>query len=123
LARSVDIPFKNADGSSVELTYDASQQAFQNAILSGTKQFTYTAPVGASIAAGGAETLLSRSGWVASASSTSPYGDVPSNAIDGNLGTRWSGGHGMANGDWFQIDMGSPQTFSGLLVDSAGSTG
>jgi O-glycosyl hydrolase len=123
LAKSVDIPFKNADGSSVQLTYNAGQQAFQNAILSGTKQFTYTAPVGASLAAGGAETLLSRSSWVATASSTSPYGDATSKAIDGDLSTRWSGGHGMANGDWFQVDMGSPQTFSGLLIDSAGSTG
>jgi O-glycosyl hydrolase len=123
LARSVDIPFQNADGSRVQLSYDASQAGFQNAILAGTKQFTYTAPVGASIAAGGPETLLSRSGWVATASSTSPYGDVTSKAIDGDLGTRWSGGHGMANGDWFQVDMGSAQTFSGLLIDSAGSTG
>jgi O-glycosyl hydrolase len=123
LARSVDIPFDNPDGSQVQLTYDASQQAFQNAIFSGAQQFTYTAPVGASIAAGGSETLVSRSGWVATASSTSPYGDLTSNAIDGDLGTRWSGGHGMANGDWFQVDMGSPQTFSGLLIDSAGSTG
>ena len=123
LARSVDIPFHNADGSHVQLTYNSAQQAFQNTILSGTKQFTYTAPVGASIAAGGTETLLSRSGWTASASSTSPSGDVPSKAIDGDLGTRWSGGHGMANGDWFQVDMGSLQAFSGLLVDSASSTG
>ncbi|MDX6515809.1 MAG: glucosylceramidase, partial [Gaiellaceae bacterium] len=123
LARSVDIPFKNSDGSDVQLTYNAGQQAFQNTIASGTKQFTYTAPVGASIAAGGPETLLSRSGWTASASSTSPWGDVPAKAIDGDLGSRWSGGHGMANGDWFQVDMGSARAFSGLLIDSAGSTG
>ena len=123
LARSVDIPFANPDGSRVQLTYDAGQQAFQNSILSATKQFTYTAPVGASLAAGGTETLLSRAGWVATASSTSPDGDVTSKAIDADLSTRWSGGHGMASGDWFQVDMGSPQTFSGLLIDSAGSTG
>jgi O-glycosyl hydrolase len=123
LARSVDIGFMNLDGSRVQLSYDASQEAFQNAILSGTRQFTYTAPVGATIAAGGAETLLSRSGWTASASSTSPYGDVPANAIDGDSSTRWSSGHGQSNGDWFQVDMGSPQSFSGLLIDSAANTG
>jgi O-glycosyl hydrolase len=123
LARSVDIPFENPDGSKIQLTYNASQEAFQNAILSGTRQFTYTVPVGATIAAGGTETLLSRAGWTVSASSTSPYGDIPANAIDGNAGTRWSSGHGQSNGDWFQVDMGAPQSVSGLLIDSAGSTG
>jgi O-glycosyl hydrolase len=123
LARSVDIPFDNLDGSKVQLTYNASQQAFQNSIVSGTRQFTYTVPVGATIAAGGTETLLSRTGWTASASSTSPYGDVPANAIDGDAATRWSSGQGQSNGDWFQVDMGSPQAVSGLLIDSAGNTG
>jgi O-glycosyl hydrolase len=119
LAQSVDIPF----GNGVQLTYNASQLAYQSEILSGTKEFTYSLPAGAQIGAGGAETNLNRSGWTASASSTSPYGDVPSKAIDGDLGTRWSSGHGQASGDWFQVDMGSPQTFSGLLIDSASSSG
>jgi O-glycosyl hydrolase len=121
LARSVDIPFENVDGSKVQLTYNASQEAFQNSILSGTTQFTYTLPVGATIAAGGAETPLSRTGWTVSASSSS--GDVPANAIDGDASTRWSSRQGQSNGDWFQVDMGSPQAVSGLLIDSAANTG
>jgi O-glycosyl hydrolase len=120
LARSVDIPF---DQDHFQLTYNSAQEQFQNTIVSGSRQFTYTAPVGSSIAAGGTETTLSRTAWTASASSESPYGDVASHAIDGDVSTRWSGGHGMANGDWFQVDMGSPQTFSGLSIDSATSTG
>lgn len=121
LAQSVDIPFTNADGSRVLLTWDSAQAGYQHAILSGARQFAYTLPVGASLSAGGAETLIPRTGWTASASSTSPYGDVPRNAIDGNLDTRWSSGHGMASGDWFQVDMGATQNISGLLIDSAGS--
>jgi uncharacterized repeat protein (TIGR02543 family) len=62
---------------------------------------------------------LPRTGWVASAST----GGSPGNAIDGNLGTRWSTGVSQANGQWFQVDMGSAQTFSRIVMDATGSAG
>src|SRR5439155_22661816 len=75
------------------------------------------------ISIGGAtgETPLSRAGWIATASS-SAGGDVPSNALDGDIGTRWSTGAAMANGMFFQVDMRAPQTFDQVTLDAAAST-
>ena len=69
----------------------------------------------------GQGTPLSRSGWTASASA-SDSGEVPSRAIDGDLTTRWTTGHPMTNGDWFQIDMGSTQSFNRLVLDVTNSS-
>ena len=69
---------------------------------------------------------LSRTNWVATAFSSPTiccYGDTPPKAIDGDGGTRWSSGVGQApNNQWFQIDMGTPQTFDRIVMD-AGSSG
>jgi hypothetical protein len=68
----------------------------------------------------GGLTQLSRNGWVASASSTEPGGS-PQNALDGNLSTRWSSGADQASGQWFQVSLGSAQTFRQLVLDSTNS--
>jgi hypothetical protein len=64
---------------------------------------------------------LSRTGWTATALQSS--GDVPANALDNNVATRWSSGAAMANGMWFQVDMGATNTVSVVSMDSAGSNG
>jgi hypothetical protein len=64
---------------------------------------------------------LARTGWVATASQSS--GDVPANALDGNIGSRWSSGAAQTPGQWFQIDTLGPQTISFLSMDSGGSIG
>jgi hypothetical protein len=82
-----------------------------------------TAGAGGSGGAGGAAgigSLLSRTGWVASASNTGGA-DVPANALDGSLGTRWSSGAVMAAGMWFQVDMGAAQAVSQIVMDSNGT--
>jgi hypothetical protein len=122
LARSVDVPFRNPDGSSVLLSYGAAEARYQQSIASGQRSLSYSLPVGARATLGTTETLLSRAGWTATASS-SAGGEPPANAIDGALETRWSSGHGQTNGDWFSVDFGAPRTFDGLLIDSAGSIG
>ena len=35
----------------------------------------------------------------------------------------WSLGHGMHPGDWFQLDLGSTQTFDQLVLDTTASSG
>jgi beta-glucanase (GH16 family) len=67
-----------------------------------------------------AATALNRSAWTATASSTEP-GGKPTNALDGVLATRWSSGKPMAGGEWFQIDLGSVQTFSRIALDAGNS--
>ena len=64
-------------------------------------------------------TALSRTGWLASANPTS--GDVPANAIDGSLATRFSSGSAMVNGQWFQVDMGTAKAFDQVTMDSTNS--
>lgn len=62
-------------------------------------------------------TPISHSGWTATASVTESGGS-PANAIDGTLNTRWSTGCAQANGQWFQIDMGSIHTFSTVEMNT-----
>ena len=64
----------------------------------------------------------SRSGWVATASSTESGGS-PANAFDGNLNTRWSSGTAQAPGQWFEVDQGSPQWFNHIVMDAGPNTG
>jgi beta-glucanase (GH16 family) len=65
-------------------------------------------------------TPLSRPNWAATASSTEPGGN-PQNALDGILTTRWSSGSAMSGGEWFQLDLGSAQTFDRIVLDSGNS--
>jgi fibronectin type 3 domain-containing protein len=65
---------------------------------------------------------LSRWSWTASASS-SASGDAPANAIDGDITTRWSTGASQTNGMWFLLDMNTPCTFDGLVLNAASSSG
>ena len=70
--------------------------------------------------------MLDRSQWTVTASSNSvgdgtgnAAGDAAMNAIDGDLDTRWTTGHGMKNGDWFQINLGSPASFNQIVLDNS----
>jgi fibronectin type 3 domain-containing protein len=65
--------------------------------------------------------VLSRVGWVVSAS----VGGSPGNATDGDITTRWTTGVRQTNGEWFQVDMGggTPPTFTNVVLDAGSSTG
>jgi hypothetical protein len=65
------------------------------------------------------ETTLARTGWTASASLAST---TASSALDGNVSTRWTTGAAQAPGQWFEVNLGSPQVFNLLSLD-AGSAG
>jgi len=71
--------------------------------------------------AGGALYLLSRTGWVASASVSG--GGAPANALDGNENTRWSTGATQTAGQWFQVNMQAPVSFSQVTIDAGPSVG
>jgi len=61
------------------------------------------------------ETELSRTGWIAS--SSVPSGDGPSNAIDGNQGSRFSPDINQASGQWWAVNFGSAKSLSRIQVD------
>jgi endoglucanase len=65
--------------------------------------------------------MHSRTGWVPSASSSSPNANEgPASALDGNVGNRWSSGKAMESGMWFQVDMGYPRGFDQIVIESGG---
>jgi hypothetical protein len=71
----------------------------------------------------GLGTALSRTGWIATASDVSPYGDVPGNMLDGVPDSRYSSGIAQYNGLWIQVDMVQTQTFNKIVLDSGSSIG
>jgi hypothetical protein len=64
---------------------------------------------------------LSRTGWTATASSMAGT-DVPGNALDGNLATRWSTGAAQVNGQWYKLDMKSSLSINELVLDANGTS-
>jgi O-glycosyl hydrolase len=108
-------------------TYDPALLPLQNSIRNGNSLLAYSLPSGASIQTGG--TALSRTGWVVTASSNTlgdlggnAAGAAATNAIDGNLNSRWTSGHGLKNGDWYQINMGSVRSFNQIVVDTGANS-
>ena len=72
----------------------------------------------AGVSAGGVDALfddfmVGLAGWTASAS-TNPA--AAGKAIDGDLATAWAKELYQAQGDWFQVDLGSAQTISRVTV-------
>ena len=83
-------------------------------VVSALNQFgegANSAPVGTR------DILLSRSGWIATASG----GDPPANAIDGNAASRWSTAAFQTPGEWFQVDMRSVRTVFKIVLDATAS--
>jgi glucosylceramidase len=119
---SVDIPFENPDGTRALISYDSGMLAHQAQVRIGNQWLGYTVPAGASLTPPTTEVTLPRGGWTASASASSPT-EPAGRAIDGDPATRWSTGRGMQSGDWFQIDLGSEQTFNQVVLDTTGSSG
>jgi O-glycosyl hydrolase len=119
---SVDVPFTNPDGSHVLITFDAGMLAGVAQVRVGDQWLGYTLPTGASLSPSTTEVTLPRTGWTVSASASSAD-DPPGNAIDGDPATRWSTGQGMQPGDWFQLDLGSRQTFDRIVLDTTASPG
>src|SRR6202522_4390639 len=77
-------------------------------------------PAFLSAASGATETPLSETGWVASSNTNSSSGDAPQNAISGDTGARFSSDAAQASGMYWQVNMGSAQTFNQIEMDSGG---
>lgn len=119
---SVDLFFRNGDGSKPVVSYDTGLLALNDEIRVGSSWVGSTLPGGASFGPSVPAVPLARDGWTVSAS-TSAADEPASRTIDGDPATRWSTGRGMEPGDWFQVDLGSEQTVSEFLIDATGSGG
>jgi hypothetical protein len=63
---------------------------------------------------------LSETGWVASSNTNSAPQDAPQNAISGDTGARFSSDADQAFGMYWQVNLGSPQSFDEIELDSGG---
>ncbi len=92
--------------------------------LAPSNDFAYNPrPVGGAVDRGAYELQgggeISRTNWtVASSGSTGMY---PTNAIDNDMNTAYYSGASMSQGQWFRIDMGSPQQVSRIKFLSSDS--
>ncbi|HEX4221613.1 MAG TPA: discoidin domain-containing protein, partial [Pseudonocardiaceae bacterium] len=68
-----------------------------------------------------AENPLPENGWTASSNTNSPAGDAPSNAIDGNINTRFSSEAVQSPGMYFQVNLGSSQSFNQIELNAGSS--
>jgi glucosylceramidase len=82
-----------------------------------------TAPLGAYCGAPVTGTALSRSGWTASTNTAASGSDVASNAIDGNMSTRFSSDAPQADGAYWEANLGSSRTFDELQMQVPNSSG
>ncbi|MGG4146278.1 discoidin domain-containing protein [Paenibacillus algorifonticola] len=122
-ASVTDVTYDFRFSDSAIITYDPKLLDFQHTIASENSFVTYSLPVGAAIQTAG--TVLDRSGWTVTASSNSvgdgtgnAAGDAALNAIDGDLDTRWTNGHGLKNGDWYQVNLGNPTSFDQIVLEN-----
>jgi hypothetical protein len=65
------------------------------------------------------ETQLGETGWTASSNTNSAAADAPANAIDGNLATRFSSDAVQAAGMYFQVNLGSAQSFNQIEMNNS----
>jgi hypothetical protein len=63
---------------------------------------------------------IASTGWTATASSTASS-DAVANAFDKSSSTRWSNGSAQNGGEWFRLDLGSPQSISEVALYVLGS--
>jgi hypothetical protein len=85
---------------------------------------TTTTPVtGGNCSASVSGTALSRTGWTASTNTAAAGADAVSNAIDGNLSTRFSSDAYQAPGQSLEINLGSAQSFNELEMAVPNSAG
>jgi len=105
----------------LEQTVSSDVLAGLNQVRLGNSWLAYSQPYGATVT-GGPATNLPRSGWTVTTVSSDPASPV-SNMTDGDPNTRWSSGHGQTPGDWVQVDLGAPTTFSQISLDVGPNTG
>ena len=84
--------------------------------------FTVYPPSGSG-GGGGSGGQLSETGWTATSNTNSPAGDAPQNAIGGTGGPRFSSDAAQVPGIWWQVNMGSAQTFNEITMNSGSYSG
>ncbi len=112
---------RNGDGGhGYPTTTTTSSTTTSSTTTSTSTTSTTLAPVNCTATEDG--TPLSRTGWTASTNASSHGTDLPANALDGNLSTRFSTDEPEAAGLYFEVDLGAARSFTELEMDVPNST-
>ncbi len=82
---------------------------------------TTTTVPGSNCSASVSGTAFDRTSWVASSNAPSSSADAPADALDGDLTTRFSTNEDQAPGLYFEVDLGSAETFDALKMSAPNS--
>jgi glucosylceramidase len=122
----MDVAFRNPDGSTALIVHNQNDDPRSFAVRAGDRQFEYTLPGGALATftwTGGNRSRFAPVPVPGATATASPAGETPAAAVDGDASTRWSSGTAQAPGQYLQVDLGRPVTFSRVAVDSGGNLG
>jgi hypothetical protein len=81
------------------------------------------APLFVKAASAQSSTQLSETGWVATSNTGSSAAGAPQNAIGGTGGPRFSSDADQQPGTWWQVNLGSQQTFNSVTMNSGSYSG
>ncbi|MER5431868.1 discoidin domain-containing protein [Streptomyces sp. NPDC002588] len=116
-----------SDGQQIEAVTFATQTARYVKVVNTGSAGNWWSIAEFNVYAGGSATPvygipLSRAGWTATASNTSPWpNDVLPHMLDGDLTTRYTSGAGQESGQWVEVDMGKAENFDTLVMDAGNS--
>jgi glucosylceramidase len=115
----MDTAFRNPDGSIALVAHNENDDPRTFTVNQGGQSFTYTLPGGALAtftwpAIADSRQLLDAEPMSATASTP----DGASNLVDDDATTRWTTGAAQAPGQWLQVDLGSAQTLSRVVLDT-----
>jgi glucosylceramidase len=122
----MDVAFRNPDGSTALVVHNENDDPRTFAVAVGGRSFEYTLPGGALATFTWPRGLTSDLDLVPLTGATataSPAGETPAAAVDGDGSTRWSSGTAQQPGQYLQADLGRPQAFRRVAIDSGGNTG
>jgi F5/8 type C domain len=106
---------------SLALTMSTASASTTTSATTTTAATTTSLVPGSSCAGGASGPALDRSGWRASSNAPYDKNDVPANALDGKMATRFSTNEHQAPNLYFQADMRAVQTFDAIEMESPNS--
>jgi glucosylceramidase len=124
----MDVAFRNPDGSTALVVHNENDDPRTFAVAVGERSFDYTLPGGALATFTWPSSGLLDDGYdlvpLGGASATAvPTGETPQGAVDEDASTRWSTGTAQEPGQQLQVDLGRPETFRRIVLDTGASAG
>ena len=122
----MDVAFRNPDGSTALVVHNENDDPRSFAVAVGNRSFEYTLPGGALATftwPRGLTSDLEPVPLTGATATASPAGETPAAAVDGDASTRWSSGAAQQAGQYVQVDLGRPQTFRRVAIDSGDYAG